>query len=221
MNALANRPSSPEGGGGRFLPRRRDLIVLTLCLLVIFSLPAMAHKVNMFAYVEGGQIFLEGYFADGKKALNSEVKLFDAQDKLLWQGRTNAQGEATIPLPAADGDLRITLNASMGHKAEYILTADEIRGEEDGSAVAATSAVSENEATSSEAAPAIDNRQLKRIVRREVGEAIKPLVRGLSELKERRGISDIVGGIGIIAGLLGAWFFVQARKLQQSAGKKA
>ena len=220
MNALTNRPSSPEGGGGRFLPRRRDLSALILCL-VIFSLPAMAHKVNMFAYVEGGQIFLEGYFADGKKALNSEVKLFDAQDKLLWQGRTDAQGEATIPLPATDGDLRITLNASMGHKTEYILTADEIRGVEDGSTVAATSAVSDNEATNSEAAPAIDNRQLKRIVRREVGVAIKPLVRGLSELKERRGISDIVGGIGIIAGLLGAWFFVQARKLQQPTGKKA
>ncbi len=218
MNPAASR-FPPLSRGGRLRSSRRALGVVFLFALLVASFPGFAHKVNMFAYVEGGQIFLEGYFADGKKAMNSEVKLFDAKDELVWEGKTNDQGEATIPLPSTDGDLRITLNASMGHKAEYLLSADEIRGEDDGGADAVAPEAAVGGEASAAAAGSVDQGQLRRIVRREVGEAIKPLVRGLSELKERRGISDIVGGIGIIAGLLGAFFFFQARKLQQGAGK--
>jgi len=197
----------------------RPILALLLCLT---STLALAHKVNMFAYVEGDQVFLEGYFSDGKKAMNSEVKVFDDQGKLVWQGKTNEAGEASFKLPETGHDLRITINAGMGHRAEYRLSASEIGG---GEADVATDGPAESEAASTASggsttavAGGIDPKQLRHIVRREVGEAIKPLVRGLSELKERRGISDIVGGIGIIAGLLGAWFFVQARRLQQQAG---
>ena len=42
-------------------------------------------------------------------------------------------------------------------------------------------------------------------------------VRELSELKERRSFSDIIGGIGFIVGLLGAVFFFSARKAAKTA----
>ncbi len=194
--------------------------VLCLVLLCLASSPVLAHKVNMFAYVEGDQVFLEGYFSDGKKAMNSAVEVFDDQGRRVWQGKTDKAGEASFRLPETGHDLRITINAGMGHRAEYRLSAAEIGGGE----AAVTATAGEGQDDGSSTAPVtggVDPRQLRSIVRREVGEAIKPLVRGLSELKERRGISDIVGGIGIIAGLLGAWFFVQARKLQKSAGGQA
>ncbi|MBI1195322.1 MAG: hypothetical protein GC138_05715 [Gammaproteobacteria bacterium] len=201
--------------------------VKTLVLLIVMlGAPAlaMAHKVSMFAYVEGDQVFLEGYFADGKKALNSKVEAFDEQGKTLWSGTTNDKGEVTFPVPKIKGDLRITLTASMGHKAEYILKAAEMAGEPgtaEPAAKAATAPAPEaGAAVSGGGMAGVDEAALRRIVRREVGEAVMPVVRGLSELKERRGVSDIVGGIGIIGGFLGVYFFLQARKLREGGNKK-
>ncbi len=190
---------------------------LLLFMLLALSAASWAHKVNMFAYVEDSQIFLEGYFADGKKAIHSEVTLLDSDGKVLWQGRTDDQGEATIPLPKSQGDLVISLNASMGHKTEYLLSAAEVAGQAEDNGVAMADSGESGAGDSAAAgatAAAVSDKAMRRMIRREVGEAIKPLVRGLSELKERRGVSDIVGGIGIIAGILGGFFFFQARKIQ-------
>lgn len=203
--------------------------VKTLVLLfVMLGTPALAlaHKVSMFAYVEGDQIFLEGYFADGKKALNSKVEAFDLQGKEVWSGMTNDKGEVAFPVPKVKGDLRITLTASMGHKAEYLLKAAEMAGEPGATEPAASTTVSNEEtsdggaASSSGGMAGVSQTELRRIVRREVGEAVMPVVRGLSELKERRGISDIVGGIGIIGGILGVYFFLQARKIREGGNNK-
>jgi len=197
-------------------------------LLVMLGMPALAlaHKVSMFAFVEGDQVFLEGYFADGKKAMNSKVEVFDGQNKELWSGTTNKKGEVSFPVPKVKGDVRITLTASMGHKAEYILKAAEMAGED---AFATDATPQQDAVATTESGPAastaggmasVDQAALRRIVRREVGEAIMPVVRGLSELKERRGISDIVGGIGIIGGIMGVFFFLQARKIRAGDANK-
>jgi len=186
---------------------------------------ALAHKVSMFAYVEGDQIFLEGYFADGKRAMNSKVEAFDDKGKELWSGITNDKGEVNMPVPKVIGDLRITLTASMGHKAEYVLNAAELAGEDalasDATTAQDPAATQDAVATATGGMASVDQAALRRIVRQEVGEAIMPLVRGLSELKERRGVSDIVGGIGIIGGLLGVFFFLQARKIRDGSGRKS
>ena len=219
---IAGNRSFPERcalTSSQVITRAAVFRLVLLFLLLLTCATAMAHKVNMFAYVEDRQIFLEGYFADGKKAMNSIVIVYDEAGKKLWEGRTNQLGEAVIPLPAVKGDLRISLNASMGHKTEYLLSAAEVEGQADANDVVSDVSNASSEGDISGATTGVSEKVMKRMIRREVGEAIKPLVRGLSELKERRGISDIVGGIGIIAGLLGAFFFFQARKLQQQ--KKA
>jgi hypothetical protein len=45
-----------------------------------------------------------------------------------------------------------------------------------------------------------------------VAEGVLPLAREISELKERRGFSDIVGGIGFIVGVLGIVAYLKARQ---------
>jgi hypothetical protein len=50
------------------------------------------------------------------------------------------------------------------------------------------------------------------LVESAVGQAIRPLMREVSEMKERRGFSDIVGGIGFIFGIVGVFFYLKARK---------
>ena len=54
----------------------RNPVITALIILVgllTVTPVAEAHKVNMFAYVEGNDIFIEGYFSDGRKAINAAV----------------------------------------------------------------------------------------------------------------------------------------------------
>jgi len=86
-----------------------------------------AHKVNIFAYVEGDRIYTESYFNDGKKCIDSKIEVFDNQGNKLLEGLTNQEGVFSFEIPQKDGELKIVLNASMGHRAEYTITADELK----------------------------------------------------------------------------------------------
>jgi len=98
-------------------------------LMVIFlgiAVPAMAHKVNIFAYVEKGTVFTESYFPDGKKVEGGSVEVLDGSGKKLLEGKTDKEGLFSFPLPAKKQDLTIVLNASMGHKNSFVLKKSEM-----------------------------------------------------------------------------------------------
>jgi len=196
---------------------RRYTRILATLLLCVCAWSAQAHKVNMFATVEGDTVFIEGYFLDGKKPKHCEVTVYDSNDKQLLTGLTNDEGQFSFKIPAS-GPLRVKLNAGEGHLKEITLTADELGsdvGGGSGTALPRTTANAENEIVSDGGAneEAISNAQLQLLVERAVGKTIRPLVREIDELKERRGLSDIIGGIGVIIGVGGLLLYLQARKL--------
>ncbi len=159
---------------------------------------AYAHKVNVFAFVEGEQLYVQGYFTDGKLAKNSQVVVYQADGQVLAEGVTNDEGEFTFGHHGEPG-LRVVLNAGEGHQAEYTFAPEELAGaalEPDSGAVTSVS----------------DTAGLAPVVRRAVAEAVKPLAREIAELKERRSFSDVIGGIGFIVGLLGVFAYYKARK---------
>ena len=45
--------------------KRRFLMIVTFWAAIAISSTAMAHKVNIFAYVEDGVVYTESYFPDG------------------------------------------------------------------------------------------------------------------------------------------------------------
>ncbi len=100
-----------------------SLFLLTLALLVPAS-DALAHRVVLFAYVEGDMIFTESYFSDGKRCQNSRIEVFDASGNKLLEGKTDKSGEFSFKRPNPT-DLRIVLTASMGHKDEDLIPARE------------------------------------------------------------------------------------------------
>lgn len=107
----------------------RRTLLAACALIVLWCGAAAAHKVNVMAYVEGDQVVVEGYFSAKSKAMNSQVEVLDAQGKKLHEGKTDAQGMYRFPVSAlgkVSGDLKIVLNAGMGHKAEYTLRASEL-----------------------------------------------------------------------------------------------
>ena len=98
-------------------------IWLGLVVVAVGSLAtsqAWAHKVNLFAYVEGGTVYTESYFPDGKKVEGGTIEVLDTSGKKVLEGKTDAQGIFNFPLPKKE-DLTIMLDATMGHKNSFIL----------------------------------------------------------------------------------------------------
>ncbi len=187
-------------------------LLMTLLILtgVLSSIaPVHAHSVNMFAYVEGKSVVVEGFFTDGKVTEKAEIRVFSPDGEVLVEGQADDEGVFVFDIPAVT-DLRISLYAGMGHRVEYTLPADELRG---AMATAGESPAS-SDAGSATTAVALNDAALEAVIRRVVTEAQLPLVRNVAELRERRTISDIIGGIGFIVGIVGVFFYLKARGMQ-------
>jgi nickel transport protein len=189
-------------------------------LLVAAAVPAMAHKLSLFTYVDGGEVFVEGYFADGNKARNSAVTVLNEARETVAQGTTDSEGRFQFAVPPNTATLRIVLNAGMGHQAEYELTGDDLGSRAtaadttpsglNSAAPAAAEAAAEIVAAAGEA-PAADAAAVHAAVRQAVIDAVRPLALEIDKLRERTRFSDILGGIGFIVGLLGVWAYSKSR----------
>ena len=106
------------------------ILIFIFLIIIIMDASVFAHKVNIFAYVEGDKVYSESYFNDGKKCVGSKIEVFDNQGNILLEGLTDEEGMFSFEIPSEDvigGDLKVVLSASMGHRAEYIIRADELR----------------------------------------------------------------------------------------------
>jgi nickel transport protein len=97
-----------------------------LAILFLAAAPALAHKVNIFAYVENGTIYTESYFPDGKAVAEGSVEVLDGAGKKLLEGKTDKEGHFSFPLPGKKEDMTIVINASMGHKNSFVLKKTEM-----------------------------------------------------------------------------------------------
>lgn len=89
-------------------------------------MPAIAHKVNVFAYVEGDTVYTESYFPDGKSVESGMIEVLNASGKKILEGKTDKEGLFNFPIPNPKEDLTIVLNATMGHKNSYLLKKSEM-----------------------------------------------------------------------------------------------
>lgn len=191
--------------------------LIFLAFILGAGLPVQAHKVNMFAYAEGDEVYVEGYFSDGKKPKQCEVIVYDKSDKPVFKGMTNEDGQISFTNPVK-GAIRITLNAGEGHMAEYRLSAAETSVDEGasnsaaGSSEAVTSVATE---TAVSTGMQLENADIQKMIRHSVGQSLRPVMRALDELKARRNMSDIIGGVGIIMGIGGLLLYMKARKLSE------
>jgi nickel transport protein len=97
-------------------------------LALVMALPAFAHRVNVFAVVEDGEVAISAKFARGRKVVGGGVTLCDPRDgRVLASGQTDETGHCRIPLPpGSDGGLTVVLDAGLGHRAEWRLAAEDM-----------------------------------------------------------------------------------------------
>ena len=197
------------------------LRVITL-IMTFFLFPngySWAHKVNIFVYTEDGKVWAEGYFADGKKAKKSSVLVYDQNNVVIHEGKTDDTGVFSFK-PSGKTDLRIVLNTGAGHQAEYTLHTSELTGmKEKDTPIAVPIPSSREKPTEKQIMSGepkntdlMDKETLKSVVKQAVAEASKPLARSLEEMKEKVAIREIIGGIGYIFGILGIFLYLKSKK---------
>ncbi len=77
--------------------------------------PAAAHAPLFDCFAEGtDKISCEGGFSDGSSASGIAVRVLDAQEKVLVEGKIDADGKFGFKRPA--GDFHVTFDAGAGHK---------------------------------------------------------------------------------------------------------
>ena len=79
----------------------RHYISVLIIVFVLFPKGyALAHKVNIFVYAENEKVWVEGYFADGKKAKKSTVLVYDENGVVIHAG-CKIFGSSTLILQGA------------------------------------------------------------------------------------------------------------------------
>jgi len=178
---------------------------------------ALAHKVLLTAYVEGDTVFVEGGFSDGTSCKNARIEVFDPSGKKLLEGKTNEDGEFSFS-PPQKTDLKLVLNAGMGHRGEYTVPADELPDMTGGQAARAeatsTPAAEIRKPQASEAVARIDPKEIEAIVDRVIQKRLRPLTQLVAKSQRKTGFSptEIFGGIGYILGLMGIAMYFRYRK---------
>ena len=100
-------------------------LCFTCYLLLISSAPAEAHRVNLFAWVEGNTIHVECKFSGGRHVNAGKIIVLDSEGGQLLSGMTNENGDFSFKIPKKT-DLKIILEAGEGHRAEWTIGAAEI-----------------------------------------------------------------------------------------------
>jgi len=185
----------------------KSLIILFLASILVIStpLPAFAHNVIIFAWVEGDTIFTESKFSGGKRAINAQVQVFDREDKQLLEGKTNNKGEFSFKIPKLT-DLRIVLTAGTGHKGEWTIPESEIQE------VAALLEKKKAEEPSQPTAVGLTKEEIKDLIDDSLDRKLRPIVRMMTESQSKGpSVNEIVGGIGYIVGLMGVALYFRNR----------
>ncbi len=193
-----------------------------LALLAALAFPslALAHRVNLFAYVDNGKVMADCFYSKSRKVNHGQVIVTDAVTGAeLLRGETDENGAFSFPVPeaarTAGHGLKLTLIAGEGHQNEAEVSAQEL-GVVPAAAPAAAAPASTWVAPAPEPAPAAapaDNAALARLVEEAVARQLSPLKRMLAETQEAGpGAVEIVGGIGYIFGLFGVAAFMASRK---------
>ena len=180
------------------------VFVLLGLLMTTSADVAFAHKVNIFAYVEGDMVYTESYFPDGKKAIGGLIEVYDSQGNKLLDGKTNKDGQFNFKSPKKD-DLKIVINASMGHRNSYVLLADELPNSTE-------KRITELPEASSKFVQ-VDIEQIKRVIDDSINLRLRPVMKKLAKLEQREvSFVEVIGGIGCIFGIAGVAFYFLSKK---------
>jgi len=203
--------------------KMKNIIVITSILFWWTAGTAFAHKVNIFAWVEGDTVYTESKFAGGKKVMNAPIEVYGKGGIKILEGKTNEAGEFSFPVLQRTG-MKVVLIAGMGHQSEWELSASELQGDspepihpEEAKEIVPeeeTQASAPEEAEKVSASPCLNQEEIRNVVEKVMDQKLKPVIRDLRKSlnpDQEPDFGDIMGGLGYIMGLVGIAAYVHSR----------
>jgi len=201
------------------------ILIFIFLIVMVINISVFAHKVIIFAYVEGDRVYTESYFSDGKKCVDSKIEVFDSQGNKLLEGLTDEEGKFSFEIPQ-EGDLKIVLTASMGHRAEYSILADELKEiagsikeelEEPVSSErkdeSSLGEIDKQKETVSPEISSLDLKELQLLIEDAMDKKLEPIMREIKKSKtDKISLTEIIGGVGYIFGIFGIIAYFLSRK---------
>ncbi|HWJ73949.1 MAG TPA: cobalamin biosynthesis protein CbiL [Kaistia sp.] len=179
-------------------------LLLSLALLLAVLGPAEAHKLKVFAAVEGNSVHGYAFFIGGGRAENTSYVAKDAGGTQLADGRTDINGAFAFDLvrpPASD--VTITVDTHEGHIASATLPVSRFGV----TALAAPASLPAKKGPQPEAAPAPaiapGNAEIAALVDAAVQRQVEPLMEQIDQMDSRLRLTDTISGIFLILGLAG------------------
>lgn len=174
----------------------RSLAVVLLLAGLVAAGPAWAHKMKIFATIEGDAIVGSAYFSPGGRVQDAETILSIGGEDVA-RTRTGEDGSFRFAL-TRPGPYRIAVDGGDGHAAFFIL---------------ADSASPATPAPLSTPSSAVSDTALEQAIARQ----IRPLREQIDAYEEKIRLHDILGGLGIIAGLAGVAFGLSERRKRRAS----
>lgn len=203
---------------------RRAAVGLLLALLVTsVAAPAEAHRLKAFASVDGTTINGSAYFPGMGMARGVAVEVLAPDGSILATTTTDDEGRFTVTIRRRI-DHRIVVDGGDGHRAEYLVRAEEMPQslaglpELSADVVAATTAsAAPSPPPAAAVAPGATTigPELEQAIDHAVARHIGPLREQLDAFEDAIRFRDILGGLGWIVGLTGIACYFIARKDQR------
>jgi nickel transport protein len=177
---------------------------------------AFAHRLKLFASVEGATITGYAYFPGGGRAKGQTVQVLDPVGQRLGEVKTSDEGEFTLKATVRC-DHRLVIESPDGHRSTFLVEAADLPE----SLPAPASAAKGEPAKEPTVAPeqkvepppsAGPPSAIEQAVEKAVSRRIRPLQEQIERLEEKRRVQDILGGVGYILGLAGIAFYLLARR---------
>ncbi len=173
-----------------------------------------AHRVTIFAWVEGDRVHTESRFSGGKAVVNGKIIVYDDRsNKRLLEGVTDAHGNFSFKVPRKTR-MRIELLAGAGHRNKWIL-------KEDAFGMSPPTTPSQ-EVTPGPGKPmekpdpnlvAAFESTLERLLDKKLSPVMKQLARMAAP---KTTLKDVLGGIGYIFGMIGVGMYFHYRSKLKS-----
>jgi nickel transport protein len=193
---------------------KRNLLLAAILLLGGFgATPALAHRLNVVAPVQGESIAGEAYYADGSPARNAKVTVLDPAGQSLGETTTDSGGRFVFPLRYRC-DLRVVVDAGEGHTKTVTVSAKEIPATLPVWGGAALPSAGDSPAAPTAGTSAELPAQLAAL-----GEQVAELRKEVARNENKVRLHDVLGGFGCILGLMGLTFYFLGVRRKERRGE--
>lgn len=187
----------------------RSLPAAFVALLLALATTAGAHGLNVFVTIEANALRGRAYFTGGAPARGAAARLF-VNDEVADETPTDDEGRFRFVRAAVDAEASVAwveVTTADGHRAVWT-----VAGAWDDAPESAEATPPATEPPGEAPTPTDDLAALEALVDAAVARHVDGLREELAVADARRGLQDILGGVGYLLGLTGLIALAWRRK---------